>query len=381
MRQLSESGNVMIVTAFYPPIPGGTSVIIKNLLKGVNSDSYTIFTNTPSGDYRNNENNVIYGMHALPNFYFLSRFETLWQIFQYKFALRKLIKLCISTNVTKIIGIYPDYLFLKLAYDASKALKLPLFCYLHDTIAEGLDDTQFRYKAISLQEKIFKESIHIWVMSEGMKNLYLDKYNLHVDVLEHSYPEKRIEREYNSNIAKNNLFWGGAVYRINKNSLKRVFNCAANLNMEIEVAANISLNFFNKNGFQFNRLKITNYTREEYIKTICVKGILVLALDWPEESPVHKDELATIFPTKTIEYLHSGRPILIHCPDNYFLAQFFLKYDCGLVISSRDINSLEYGIKSLSDDALNERIVKNAISASKIFDHERIQNKFIEAIK
>ena len=41
-----------------------------------------------------------------------------------------------------------------------------------------------------------------------------------------------------------------------------------------------------------------------------------------EYAEAARDEFRTIFPTKTIEYLISGRPMLAHAPADAFLTQF-----------------------------------------------------------
>ena len=80
--------------------------------------------------------------------------------------------------------------------------------------------------------------------------------------------------------------------------------------------------------------------RYRHYYAIASKAVLLLALDAPHESNVHRDELATIFPTKTPEYLASGRPVFAHCPSDYFLARFLNEHGCGAVVSEDDDNAI-----------------------------------------
>jgi glycosyltransferase involved in cell wall biosynthesis len=124
-----------------------------------------------------------------------------------------------------------------------------------------------------------------------------------------------------------------------------------------------------RTGFYSNRM--------DYLNTLQQQDILILALDWPDESPKHIDELATIFPTKTPEYLASGRPILVHCPENYFLARFFRKHNCGLVVPERSVDALEAAVRYLAEDSSQvENMRKSALTAAQFFNADQLASRF-----
>ena len=109
------------------------------------------------------------------------------------------------------------------------------------------------------------------------------------------------------------------------------------------------------------------------LATLLNQHILTVALNWPDESSLPEDELATAFPTKVIEYLAAGRPILVHCPENYFLARFFREHECGIVVSTRDVAAIVKAVKTLLDrGSEQERMRKNALRAAQIFSIDRI---------
>ena len=131
-------------------------------------------------------------------------------------------------------------------------------------------------------------------------------------------------------------------------------------------------------GFENKNIEILPFlSREDYITVIGNQRALLLSIDWPDESVVHKDELGTIFPTKTIEYLISGRPILVHCPEEYFLARFFKKYKCGIVLTDRDPQKIKEHIESVLDDVEKLKVmVANAYKASKQFHISSVKSIF-----
>jgi len=131
-------------------------------------------------------------------------------------------------------------------------------------------------------------------------------------------------------------------------------------------------------GFTNNNIKILpSLNREDYLKEIKIQAALLLGIDWPDESPVHKDELATIFPTKTVDYLISGRPIIVHCPENYFLGKFFKKHKCGFILNDRNTNSIEFQISQIFKDTNRlKQKVSNAFKASKQFHISSVKQVF-----
>ena len=168
-----------------------------------------------------------------------------------------------------------------------------------------------------------------------MRDLFDQKYNIKAITLPHSFSEKYDRKVYDKNIEKS-IFWGGSIYSINKNSVKRLYEVFSEMGYRLNLSSVNNYKNLSKLGFDHKNIEILPFVkRNEYIEKVKSQKALLLSIDWPDESIVHVDELRTIFPTKTIEYLISGRPIIVHCPENYFLAKFFNKYNCGIVITKR----------------------------------------------
>lgn len=86
----------------------------------------------------------------------------------------------------------------------------------------------------------------------------------------------------------------------------------------------------------------------------------VLFLPLAFESPLKK-LLRTAAPGKTAEYLSLGRPVLVHAPADTFLASYFQKHECGLVVDTNDPNAVAAALGRLFTDAnLRDRLVENA---------------------
>ena len=368
---------IIIFTQVNPFVPvGGTSVVLKNLFSTIDSQLYCY---AYLGRFKlktwfvfNRQSNLY---RLLPNFHPIQIIGYFFPELKTRYAVRKGVKLVNKLKPSCIIGIYPTIASLDVSVRVAERTGVRYFPYLHDTVFEGLAHSQFSEKALNTQNKVFEIAHKIITMSEGMSNYYSEEYNLKTYPLEHTYPEKVLK---DPNFKRNNIaFWGGEVYSINEISFERVQIALRELNTILTITSLSPLKVKNTSNIQ----KTFFPKRAQYINAVNCHGILILAINWPEESKVHEAELSTIFPTKTVEYLASGGPILVHCPEHYFLAQFFIKHKCGLVVSSRDKDNLNSAIiKIKSNDKDIKQMQTNALKVMEKFSSENIQKKMFSII-
>ncbi len=374
--QKFNSKHVIISSRHYPPGRGGTSVIMENLLNGIESSNYSIIT-------QNETNKIVHSRKNIYNFIGFISIHKYIDILVFPIMLVKLfffIKKIAKSNKSEIIvAVYPDLLFIAASYFVSMNLKIKFVPYLHDTISESLADRPESFIAKKIQKKIFKNADKILVISDGVKKLLDEKYSIASTTIKHTYPEK-INSIIGAN-KNNSVFWGGEIYRINKNSLKRIISPFIKSNYKITMASVINdkmktfLDLNNKN------VLIKSFGRNEYLQILNEQDILILALDWPNESQVHNDELATIFPTKTIEYLAAGKIIIVHCPESYFLSSFFKENNCGIVLNDNNEEVISQIVENVIDKIEDyEYLRKNAQKVALQYSHSEICELFVKCI-
>ena len=117
----------------------------------------------------------------------------------------KIIKLIKQKNITHVVGVYPDLDFIELARSASNIANVKFYSYLHDTIYEGLKHTSYKKLSKNIQSKVFKTSQKVFVISDGMRDLFDQKYNIKAITLPHSFSENMIEK-FMIKILKNQFF-------------------------------------------------------------------------------------------------------------------------------------------------------------------------------
>jgi glycosyltransferase involved in cell wall biosynthesis len=107
-------------------------------------------------------------------------------------------------------------------------------------------------------------------------------------------------------------------------------------------------------------------SREELLCRLAEADVLILPHGFT--GSMSPEEYQTIFPTKTIEYLMSGRPILAHSPPGCFLTRFLRENECALVVDRPDVDALCEALEQLrSDFSLRSRLAANALRTAERF--------------
>lgn len=311
---------------------------------------------------------------------FSCRLNRMWLAAQEPLMTRRLIRLIDQEQPTAMVVVYPDLHFLHVGCQVARQTQIPWAAYLHDTIVESVSTPRCREKAARLQEQVFTEASSIFVMSEGMRDLYEHKYGYKSIPLEHTYPEPipSAPREAPNRIQ---AFWGGAVYGINDHALIRILTALCSLDYPCIITSMspaLASADLSKSLIQHTFLP----SRLDYLRILGEQSVLLLALNWPDECNVHMDEMSTIFPTKTIEYLASGRPILVHCPEHYFLARFFHTKRCGLVVTDRSAEALKAALQHLIEDGPQVRkMTQRALDVAQDFSLSHIAPVFRDHVE
>jgi glycosyltransferase involved in cell wall biosynthesis len=93
-------------------------------------------------------------------------------------------------------------------------------------------------------------------------------------------------------------------------------------------------------------------------------------------------EYKTIFPTRTIPFLLSGKPVFAHSPAQSFLNEFIMKNECAMLVEEPSENLIKESLLSLvSDDALRTRLVNNAQRTATQFDGKNVVQKLIDSLQ
>jgi hypothetical protein len=380
---LRDGGHVIVASAYFPPQVTGSSVVMRNLLSRFDPSSYTVVTAKPRhGDVLDHSAGVGEVFQIASSIGLSYRLNEWWREAQIPLMRRRIEALVRQRKAELVVGVYPDYHFMLAALDASRRCGVPFVAYLHDTMAEAMEGTALENETRMLQERVLAEAARVLVMSEGLSELYERKYGLSTVPILHTYPEPIPETPVEGPQLRQG-FWGGSLYRINLNGVRRVSDGFAQLRVPFVMTMSPSRARLKEFGIEGSHLELAFYsTREAYLEALRRQGVLVQALDWPDESGTHEDELSTIFPTKTPEYLAAGVPILVHCPEHYYLARFVRKHGCGVVVGERETERIVSELRAILDDGSSTTKMRQAaVRTAGLFGVNRVASTFATALQ
>jgi glycosyltransferase involved in cell wall biosynthesis len=126
-----------------------------------------------------------------------------------------------------------------------------------------------------------------------------------------------------------------------------------------------------RQGLLRERVELDTVSRDVLIERLTQSDIVFLPHGF--QGGLSDAEYQTIFPTKTIEYLICGRPILAHTPANCFLTRFLKQWDCALIVEEPTVDAVVAAIGRLrGDKTLRDRLVGNALKAAEQFQAEHV---------
>ena len=370
---------ILFVGAPFPPAKAGSIVVMTALLRHLPKGSYKIITMAGDG-VTNDRGFEDITLRVGTRMRWLRRFAIygcMINTLRYYFSARRFAR---AWNPSVIVSPYPSLDYLLLGALLSKSLRIPFIPYLHDTIAEANEKTCRRLLAKKVQDYVFMRATRIMVMSDGMVDFYRRKYALETISIPHIYDEDIVDERV---VPIRSIFWAGAVYSINDKALCRVYNAAQRAGVSFNCTSRENREHLSSLGIKGENITIYNLpARAEYLEVIKKQGVLVLALNAPDESYIGYGELSTIFPTKTPEYLAMGRPILVHCPEDYYLARFFRNNKCGYVVSGKSVETIQSALMwLLGNSAEVAEMCQNAKRCASSFSGKTIGEKFMETIQ
>jgi hypothetical protein len=375
---LSSQGHVLVLASRHPPAKRmGSARVMHELLSCYDESSFTVLTSsvahpaTPGwkGSLEGCEGRrIVRIMWNVPRFW---RLNTVVRIVQIPLACILALYWVARTRPRVIFAVYPEIEFLWIAAAVARLAKLPLKLYMLDFIpyVEESNVRGFFYRLFKSQA--IRAASGVATISDGLSNFYARELHQPCAVIRHIVPALSACAEQRK---EGNIFLGGGIYAINLQSSLRVARAALSLQKRMVYTSRDFSSQLSASGMVSSLLCEKMYGADaEYQRALRSSEVLVLVLDWTEESMADPAALATIFPTRTMEYLQSGVPILVHAPEDCFLSQFFKKQKCGYVVSERADTELQVAIRQLiSSQAMRDRFVRNALKVSAMFSPKNV---------
>ena len=184
------SGKVLFMGCGTPPAVVSSAPVITNLAQQFTRDEMVVVGEKPYGTpplhWGEGWPELLYIQSVWPCTRHGLRW---WRTIQLPFALWKCLRVARRHRIRSILVIFPEERFLLMGYLTARLLKCRLFPYFHNTYLENRRGLA-RVFARWLQPRVFDYAEHVFMMSEGMSELYRERYpHLRQSPLLHSFNE------------------------------------------------------------------------------------------------------------------------------------------------------------------------------------------------
>jgi len=296
-----------------------------------------------------------------------------WRALQFPLLLLRCVLLVRRRRCTAILVVFPHQTFLLAGYLAAACTGAKLLPYFHDTYVENCSGLSLRF-ARWLQARVFARASHVFVMSEGMVELYREHYpGLRCSALLHSFnevlPDFTPPPEPGSGLR---FAICGTISESCEEATVRVCEAIAQVQgASLMFLSGTPSSSLRQLGVLRDGVCHETVSPDQVVPRLRNADIAVLPLGF--RGPLSPDEYRTAFPTRTIDYLICGRPILAHAPAEWYLTRFLREHDCALLVTEPSVSALLQAVERLrADQALRARLVRNALRAAEMFDARRV---------
>lgn len=366
----SSLPKILFISRSVPPGASGSSVITANLAQQFTPEEMVVigayYVGSPPVEWRAGWPRLIYATVHPPDNLRGGRWLRWGQL---PWLLLRGLWVCLYQHCEIILGTYPDEIYLLAAYVISLLTGRPLFLYFHNTY---LEHPRGNIMAGWLQPRVFRHAQHMFVMSRAMQELYRRYYpGLVCTPLVHSFNEPLPDPKTLPSTAEVQnplrLVLSGSVNASNEGAVAHMAQAIAALtDTQLRIYSRTNPAYLKQLGIQGSQFSLTTVSRDSLIQELQQADILFLPHGFSDRESI--EEIETVFPTRTIEYLIAGRPILAHVPEKCYIADFLREHQCALIVTDPGVEHLVEAINRLkTDSGLRQQLVQNALRAANQF--------------
>ena len=362
----------MVVSQTFPPLVGGTANLLANLLHSYPGDVVAV-----AGYSHYRAEDPTFATPCRTVYLRPPRVRLLELMYDRLLALacqRKFIYYFIKLQVRRfqpdvIMSASPGVGFFVSAFRVAQDLGIPFYAHMHDLWQENYKPGDFlkrRELADRWERSVLTRARRVLCMTVAQQDFYSRKYGICTDMLPHTIPPEELAaapRQIHdpARTRRTVLFVGALSREMNADALRVVARAADLLpaNSDLLFCTNATLNDLSREGIRCERLRVLWTSREEVRKLERASEVLIAPLSHKNCSA---DEVRTVFSTKLLEYLISGRPIVVFAPSDCFHARSARDGNWGYVVDRDDPEALADGIiKVMEDRELAASLVAGAL--------------------
>ena len=387
----------LVVTMYFPPHTAGVATILGNLFRNLDPKDFCLLGYRHSA-LEDNRIDPAYKIDCAS--YYCSfpdgprrRFPNIFQEHRNQYLL-------IPTIVAKGLKVLSregvHYImadinanggaWLLSAYLLHLISRKPLVLYGIDLWEETVANSRLeRMMARLFERRIFRAAHRVFVISAALRDVYHRKYGISPDILPipielPAKPEGPTQGR--GQIGDPLIAFTGSVYSACLDALQNLVKAIDSLpngTLRLFLATSRKKNELEQLGIQGARIESAFLSKEESQKLQREASILFLPQAF---NSGYQPVINTLFPSKTVEYLVSGTPILVHAPAECQIAQYAKEHGFALVVDKPDVEELRGAVtRLLQDQSLRAQLVARAWdTAVKYHDAKKAAGQLEQAL-
>lgn len=373
-----NNARFLVVSYSKPERASGTPVVIRKFLENFSGDEVVLIGRPVLENERVRGIKFHYPVITIPTPPVGFRGERIWRLLSTVVGLYVGLMALRRQNAKAILAFYRDESSLLTGYLLHKITNLPFFAYFCDLYLENYQTGYQGLLARWLQPRVFQSATKVLVLTESIKDYYLEEYGIDAEVLPHCNNLPQINPIPTPGVgSKFRIGYLGTVNEDRASSLRMLCEHLRGKDQyHLSYFSPTPPDYLSQLGLLIDNSDVKFIPTDDLLlKELCTCDLLFLPLSAPKDD-VRELQMLTGFPTKAIEYLLCRKPILVHTCMHYFAAQFFTNYECGYVIDG-DPDEIGQAIENIAhDDDLKKRLTENTQKAISYFDGKRIADNF-----
>jgi len=254
-----------------------------------------------------------------------------------------------SSRPDLLLGVSDTGPALTATYIVSKLTKLPYAVYLFDLYRGNRFGPFHRLLARFVEPRLLKDAAVVILTNEEtdrhLRNRYGAAYRSQV-IHNSAFPEdfERFRTPYDP-VPPFTVLFSGNVYWAQEKAVLNIIQAMDSLRdlpVRLDLYIPVAPPMIQQAVAARPNVRLTSAQQSGMPRILCDATLLFLPFSWGTPAP---DIIATASPGKYTDYLASGRPMLVHAPDESYITRCAKENGTGIVVSQDSVSALADAIR------------------------------------
>ncbi|MBI5408617.1 MAG: hypothetical protein HZA14_04560 [Nitrospirae bacterium] len=371
---------ILFISHCAPPAPFGPSTLFRRLFKYFSPDSYVVMTSKygPGETDNNGRLPCKYYYAGESIFRNYTRWSSVREWLDVVGMVARGLSVIKKEKITALLTHPTSGNFLLASYILHRLTGLPLYVYILDLYTASQTYRIRKLMSAPIEKAVMKASKKVFVMSETLKDHYDGKYNIDTALLRHPVelpsdnPAPVLKNAEKKIHKKKTVVFTGMIYEAQMDALR-------NLAAAVKGMQGVELHIYSQRTtakLLSLGLSGADVVHHGFVEASKMPGVQreadVLFLPMAFESP-YPEIIRTASPGKLPEYLISRTPVLVHAPQDAYIAWYARKYGWGFVVDKPDPGLLREALSGIMrDGALRDRLIENALNTARLHEASKV---------